>query len=435
MRPRSNKKRRFRLWRRVVYPFATLFSLNLTITCLNAPYFDSHFVGDKWGPKERQILAANLTQPILILISSVPRKQEKVCSTVKSILQNFQTTKRENTPHILVHRYGDFPCEKALLAKREVTFRQYPGHATSNKQQRNDYLNLMEDGSQMLVEKHNISFSHAMFLDDDVELCPSFGSVLETALATFPSFGMGHFGRGGSGIIVPAENFLQLRDSLKFESRNSIQHVDKFMLEWALRHQRVCTIRPLKIQMLHVGLKSSFHREGWKDTDRCEAPSNNVAWQGLSESASVDFFGEYCINPPWCSPYSSIDNCLNCTDGFSGKDCGIPTNDDGTRNYKRRKNAAAIVALLSGVSEEDILDDLKKHKLINLYVIGNQRTKGWITENAYSTTKEALVALKEELKDSARWGAMAFSTDDTIFVDKLVSPQDLWTIKYYLRGS
>ena len=90
---------------------------------------------------------------------------------------------------------------------------------------------------------------------------------------------------------------------------------------------------------------------------------------------------------------------------------------------------------MSGVSEEDILDDLKKHKLINLYVIGNQRTKGWITENAYSTTKEALVALKEELKDSARWGAMAFSTDDTIFVDKLVSPQDLWTIKYYLRGS
>jgi hypothetical protein len=355
--------------------------------------------------------------------------------TVKNVLQNFQTKKRKNAPHVLVHRYGELSCDEGtLMANPQVTFRQYPRHTrrVSNKQQTEDYLNLMEDASQMLVnEQHNANFSHVMFLDDDVELCPGFGSIIEKALTTFPSFGMGHLGRGGSGIIISAENIAKLRGSIMSDS--SSKNVDKSMLEWALRRMRVCTLRPVEIQMRHVGLISTFDRAGWEDTDKCRAPANNVAWQGLSESASADFFGEYCLNPPWCSPHSSVDGCINCTKGFSGEDCGIPSDDDDDiMTSTHRENVAPIVALLSGDSEEAVVADSKKHNLINLYVIGNKIKTSWLTPNVYTTTREASVSFKEDLKDWARWGTKALPADGTIFVHKLLSPQELWTMKYYL---
>jgi hypothetical protein len=289
----------------------------------------------------------------------------------------------------------------------------------------------MKDGEDMVAEElgSESPFSHVMFLDDDVELCPGFESILVKARNTFPSFGMGHLGRGGSGIIVPAESLPKLRLNM-MSNHNSKKPVDKSMLEWARHLMRVCTIRPVTIQMRHIGLQSAFKKnEKWQDTDRCGAPANNVIWQGMSESASSDFFGEYCLNDPRCSPYSSgpKGNCTTCINGYKGKDCGIPEN---LHNYKRRDNIASIVAFLSVTGTEEVLADSKKHTLINLYVIGNLKETGWLAPNVYATIGDAGTAFKEDLKDTARWGHFAFAAE-TIYVHNLLSPEKLWTMKYY----
>jgi hypothetical protein len=155
----------------------------------------------------------------------------------------------------------------------------------------------MKDGEDMVAEElgSESPFSHVMFLDDDAELCPGFESVLEKSLDTFPSFGMRHMGRGGSGIIVPAESLPKPRLKMESdqkdnqESHNHIKPADTSMLEWARLLMRACTIRPVTIQMGHVGLQASFKNEKWQDTDQCGAPADNFACQGMSESASAGF--------------------------------------------------------------------------------------------------------------------------------------------------
>jgi hypothetical protein len=354
---------------------------------------------------------------VLILISSAPRAPETVCRTIHSVLQNFQA--KRATHNILVHRYGDLSCEKNILASPQVTLRQYPRHVfVSNNEQKRDYLKLMEEGTQMVDD----SFSHIMFLDDDVELCPGYANIIEKACTAFPTLGLGHFGRGGSGILVPAENLLKLRDSMK---RDRKKNVDKSMLDWALRKTRICTIRPVAIQMRHIGLNSSLYRgETWEDVDKCGAPANNFAWQSMSESASSDFFSEYCLNNPLCSPFSSQDHDRKtCIDGYSGEDCGIPS--DGNTCIRQNKVAAVpMVALLSGDDpKEDVLADSTRHNLINLYVIGNQEETKWLAPNVHTSTRDASVAFHEDLKDTARWGEMAWSRE-TIFIQKVLQPQN-----------
>jgi hypothetical protein len=398
---------------------------------------------------------------VLILISSVARKQETVCTTIRYALENFQGDDPSVlSPHILVHRYGDFPCNNStdnnnMLMwndKTSLILEQYPPHAHPNNQQQIiDYLNLMEHGIQLIAAQRQTQtqsqplFSHVMFLDDDVELCPGFGDILvKAARMAFPSsssssFGMGHFGRGGSGMYVPVDTLPKLKTKMMQDRerfRSDPRNVDASMMEWGLqRADNTCVLRPVTIQMRHIGFTSSMNIiKEWKDSDRCGAPADNVNWRALSESASTDFFGEHCLNPA-CSPFTSIhlDDCsttTSCKEGYTGQDCGLRASDEAW--FTRRKYVAPIVALLEDGSEDSVLLDSKRHNLINLYVLGNKQESAWLTHNIYISTNNASMAFQEDLKDTPRWGRLAFPRE-LITIHSLAPPEDLWSMKYYER--
>jgi hypothetical protein len=63
-------------------------------------------------------------------------------------------------------------------------------------------------------------------------------------------------------------------------------------------------------------------------------------------------------------------------------------------------------------------------------VIGNQHQQEWLTDHIYTSTLDARDAFDVELKDSSRYGAMAFSKE-LIVLEQLLSLEDLWKIKYY----
>jgi hypothetical protein len=438
---------------------------------------------------------------VLILIASVPRTPETICTTLQAIFDNYfgssgSTSDLKNRttstvliivepPVVLVHRYGPWTCNyddngttpgAAGDHRRgiSVIVRDYPPHErVSNAQQTHDYLELMNDGLQLLQQqqqKESVLFSHVLFLDDDVELCPQFSEVVSLIHTVVSSHDydltLAHLGRGGSGVLVSSSNLVHLRDSVLDDRRGRRQHsmkdlakggrpqrnknIDKSFLEWALQVQRGCTIRPTTIQMRHIGLESRLHPgETWEDVDQCGQASNNRAWQSLSESSlHPALFSEYCVYSANCSPYSSRgvatlqgsnrsdDSVCQCLPGFTGSDCGIPNDATSSTQYIRRKLNAPIVVMLSAKSaveegmQHRVLADAGAHHLVNLYLIGYSARSQWLADNVYVSTSDAHHMLDVELNNSSRFGEMAFPIE-LIILDKLLPPQELWTLKYY----
>lgn len=356
----------------------------------------------------------------------------------------------------------------------------------------NDALQLLQqplqnNNDQQQHPRQPPYLSHVMFLDDDVELCPHFSDIISLIHNVAPQFTLAHLGRGGSGVLVSSFNLARLRDSVladhsggkysalkeddfqKRERRRRLRppnkkqrmmmNIDKSFLEWALQAQQGCTIRPTTIQMRHIGLQSRL-RPGktWKDVDQCGQASNNRAWQSLSENhLHTALFSEYCVYPAKCSPYSSIrgENIMQgmdrsddssgcrCLPGFTGSDCGIPIQEAAvpSRQYVRRNLNAPIVVLLSAKEadqavtlgedfEHQVLADARAHHLVNLYVIGDSSRTQWLADNVYASSLEAHHVLEVGFKNSSRFGELAFPIE-LITLERLLSPQELWTLKYY----
>ena len=169
---------------------------------------------------------------VLILVASIRRIPETICATIQSVFDNFhspgpvaagnksRTATSGNVkvgvgvepPVLLVHRHGPtWNCEEQDLQHGSdrsgvsLILRQYPPHErVSNFQQIDDYLALMNDGVKLLRNngteegKNQSSFSHVLFLDDDVELCPNFSSILcfDSYCHCGVSLDSGAFGKG-----------------------------------------------------------------------------------------------------------------------------------------------------------------------------------------------------------------------------------------------
>ena len=375
---------------------------------------------------------------ILVLLVSIPRTPETLCNTLQSIRDHFVDAHWE--PHVLIHRYGPEPTCTHLVD----TFRQFPSHErVTNNQQTLDYVGLMDDALSFfqLPETHSL----VLFLDDDVTLCPGFPQTLSLLQQVAPNFTLAHLGRGGSGVLIPSSSLSLLRDSIQAQHRSfhtkRPKNVDKIMLEWGLDHG--CTLRPTTIQMRHVGFSSRLHPgTTWEDIDQCGAPTNNRDWQSLSETQfHPQWFTEHCVYAPHyhCSPYSSIPgtNC-HCLPNYTGDDCGIPLVPlDGPR-LVRRTRPAPLVACLTATSpmhyqwlQEQVRKDRQAHSLVNLYIIGNaSHNAHWLSDNIYISRLDPHLALKSDLQNSSRFGALAFAKE-RVLLNQLWTPQELWTMKYY----
>ena len=414
---------------------------------------------------------------VLILISSVVRKKETVCTTIKGVINNYLRNEEDtdgrssplltvSNPHILLHRYGSSPACN-VSSTSSLTLEEYPIHQhASNQQQMIDYLHLIDHAIEFTLSRWNNSsklFTHVMFLDDDVELCAGFSKIIATALQSFPSRHIvGHFGRGGSGLFLPAHELPKLRQKIKMDYsqlKTTPKNVDTSIMEYGLQNLETCVLRPTAIHMRHIGFESSMNRrEQWQDVDKCGQPANNVNWKALSESPHPIFFGEHCLNPASCSPYtSSISssanlihkyNCSVCKPGYTGQDCGLPLEE--SQRYKPRKIIAPIVALLDAdyypMKEKNaVVEDSKRHTLVNIYVIGNYKhgtvlgtesnithSGYWLASNVYASTHDATTAFRNDLKYTARWGQLAWPRE-LLFVNDLLPPEELWLLKYYER--
>jgi len=339
---------------------------------------------------------------ITYVIPSIVRTPETLCTTIESILAATKLGK------ILVHRRGDYKC--AYFNNPRVSIKYFKSHRTTNDNQKKDYMQLFEDAK-------TVESKYVMFLDDDVRFCKGIENTL--VMAQKYEFVLGHFGRGGSGIIVPTEKVDSLMQFVNMKDDN----VDVSMLIWALRYRKECSLRPQKIQMEHIGKISSIDRRPrggglniqWHDHDTCDAPANNHDFQAMSETPSEHFWSEYCIHSH-CAPFGSTDNCKTCLDGYKGDDCGIP--DDGYE-YKRKPNAAPIVLLSSSV--------INSSPYINLHIIGEQLVNKDVAYNVWHR------------KESARdvWSHMSKLSFpiETRVINSVLSEPELWILKYYEKGS
>lgn len=379
---------------------------------------------------------------IVILLVSIPRIPETLCSTLQSVRDYFVDPNWE-PPLVLIHRYGPGQSCTHLVD----IFRQFPLHdRVTNNQQTLDYLHLMDDA---LSFQQKVQQSYVLFLDDDVTLCPGFPQTVSLLQQVAPNFTLAHLGRGGSGVLIPTSSLSRLRDSIQaqhhsFRSKRP-KNIDKMMLEWGLDHG--CTLRPTTVQMRHIGVSSRLHPGMiWNDIDQCGEPSNNRDWQALSETQfHPRWFTEHCVHSPYdhqntyCSPYSSIPgtNC-RCISGYTGQDCGIPMVQSPLHTYIRRtRKIVPLVTCLFATSpinsewlQEQVLADRKAHSLINLYIIGNHSRRGWLSDNIYTTPLEPYTALTIELQNSSRFGVLAFPKE-LVILNQLLTPQELWTLKYY----
>jgi len=316
---------------------------------------------------------------LLILINSVQRAPDTICQTLESIrkvlleLPSSSTSSSSISPTtILLHRYGSWTCSFPSSSFNSVTDEErflfyrkdFPPHerrTISNHQQSLDYYTLIQHGWDLVLGGGRTSgnngairasdvtnFTHALFLDDDIELCDHdiFSQTLSYLMGIQnqeqqrynnhssydyryhphdsnssrnefrnrlfpPTFTLAHLGRGSSGILIPIQHlpYLVYDAILKRDQKHGRKlNVDKAMLEWALYDQRGCVLRPTTIQMRHVGFYSYLHRGGggspqqqpeqqtWKDVDHCGGPMNNRDWQGLSDTRfHPSFFSENCL--------------------------------------------------------------------------------------------------------------------------------------------
>ena len=340
---------------------------------------------------------------LMFAIPSVLRPSETLCKTVGSIIA---TT--EKYP-VLIHRRGALECEH--FSNPRVIIKHFEPHTTDNDNQKKDYLALFDD-----IETFE-DISYVMFLDDDVRICDGF-SLTFKQLMEYP-FLLGHFGRGGSGVVLKISDIPDLTHFVASRPNN----IDSLMLRWALRYRKECSLRPQKIQMEHIGKISSIDRRPrggslniqWDDHDTCDAPANNHDFQAMSETPSEHFWSEYCIHSH-CAPFGSSDNCKTCLDGYKGDDCGIP--DDGYE-YKRKPNAAPIVLLSNSM--------INSSPYINLHIIGEQLVNKDVAYNVWHR------------KESARevWSHMSKLSFpvETRVIDSMLSEPELWLLKYYESGS
>lgn len=340
---------------------------------------------------------------LMFAIPSVLRPSETLCKTVGSIIA---TT--EKYP-VLIHRRGALECEH--FSNPRVIIKHFEPHTTDNDNQKKDYLALFDD-----IETFE-DISYVMFLDDDVRICDGF-SLTFKQLMEYP-FLLGHFGRGGSGVVLKISDIPDLTHFVASRPNN----IDTLMLRWALRYRKECSLRPQKIQMEHIGKISSIDRRPrggslniqWHDHDTCDAPANNHDFQAMSETPSEHFWSEYCIHSH-CAPFGSSDNCKTCLDGYKGDDCGIP--DDGYE-YKRKPNAAPIVLLSNSI--------INSSPYINLHIIGEQLVNKDVAYNVWHR------------KESARevWSHMSKLSFpvETRVIDSMLSEPELWLLKYYESGS
>jgi len=339
---------------------------------------------------------------ITYVIPSIVRTPETLCTTIESILAATKLGK------ILVHRRGDYKC--AYFNNPRVSIKYFKSHRTTNDNQKKDYMQLFEDAK-------TVESKYVMFLDDDVRFCKGIENTL--VMAQKYEFVLGHFGRGGSGIIVPTEKVDSLMQFVNMKDDN----VDVSMLIWALRYRKECSLRPQKIQMEHIGKISSIDRRPrggglniqWHDHDTCGAPANNHDFQAMSETPSEHFWSEYCIHSH-CAPFGSTDNCKTCLDGYKGDDCGIP--DDGYE-YKRKPNAAPIVLLSSSV--------INSSPYINLHIIGEQLVNKDVAYNVWHRKESAQDVWSQTSK-------LAFPIETRV-INSVLSEPELWILKYYEKGS
>tara|TARA_B100000795_G_scaffold183742_1_gene139367 strand:- start:380 stop:8629 length:8250 start_codon:yes stop_codon:yes gene_type:complete len=339
---------------------------------------------------------------ITYVIPSIVRTPETLCTTIESILAATESGE------ILVHRRGDYKC--AYFDNSRVSIKYFKSHRTTNDNQKKDYLQLFEDVK-------TVESKYVMFLDDDVRFCKGIEDTL--VMAQKYEFVLGHFGRGGSGIIVPTNNVDALMQFVNTKDDN----VDVSMLIWALRYRKECSLRPQKIQMEHIGKISSIDRRPrggslniqWHDHDTCDAPANNHDFQAMSETPSEHFWSEYCIHSH-CAPFGSSDNCKTCLDGYKGDDCGIP--NDGYE-YKRKPNAAPIVLLSNSM--------INSSPYINLHIIGEQLTNKDVAYNVWHR--------KESAQDVwSQMSKLAFPVETRV-IGSMLSEPELWILKYYEKGS
>lgn len=339
---------------------------------------------------------------LMFAIPSVSRPSETLCKTVGSIIA---TT--EKYP-VLIHRRGALECEH--FSNPRVIIKHFEPHTTDNDNQKKDYLALFDD-----IETFK-DVSYVMFLDDDVRICDEF-SFTFNQLMEYP-FLLGHFGRGGSGVVLKISDISDLTQFVASRSNN----IDQLMLRWALRHRKECSLRPQKIQMEHIGKISSIDKRPkggglhnkWYDNDICGAQANNHDFQAMSETPSEHFWSEYCIHPH-CAPFGSSDNCKTCLSGYKGDDCGIP--DDGYE-YKRKPNAAPIVLLTDSV--------MNSSPYINLHIIGSQLANKDVAYNVWHRTQSAQDVWSQTSK-------LAFPVETRVIYNILSEPE-LWILKYYEKG-
>ena len=354
---------------------------------------------------------------LLIAIPSVTRQSETLCMELKSILSNEIAANQEDIT-ILVHRRGDIDCDE-FQDERVVLKRYDPRNSPNNEAQRKDYAELMND-----VLKLKDKVSHVMFLDDDVELCPTLSDTYHEAIAVH-DFGFAHLGRGGSGVVVPIERLEALRQYVSSHRDN----VDIAMMHWAMRDARVCSVRSRKLQMRHVGKISSISRFGspqrhrWADTDSCGGLSYNHNFVGMSETLNFNFFSEWCHDGRKCSPVGSEDHCATCRAGFEGEDCGIIVG----RSQKRRRLNVAPIVLVSNRPVDKFLD------FVSLYVIGSQSETKWLKWNVYQSTKPARQAFEDLIggREREREWRQTFPSAELTVLDVDTPVSEIWHTKYY----